>query len=420
MLFDPLDLKTYALQYTEKYQTKNSLIGALGDSRLANAGKDGTSENIGPLHWACMLSGQRLSFQTRYNFGVGGYSTQDIIDNTLKPACESEPSNFFVLCGTNDRVLYPAAQSIANIETIVSSLLAAGKVVYILAEMPRGSIAFSPTYTLSASQLIDHLAVRDYILSLRGRKNVFVSDCWKDICLRTSTTGEIISTASLDGLHPNTNGAYLVGKNVAEQIVAANPIAPAATPVNNTSGNIWLNTNPILDGTGGSSFGTGGSGAMATGYSGSTGSTVGGITRVYSKTAEGYQQVVIGGTAASGSNPQLDLLRQTGLQTSITTGKSVYAAGEFSLAAGQANLTSLQLGIMVTKADASVQYVWDGEVYNSTSPMPSATISGVWQTEPIVVPDGATDVRLMVRSYGTTSSACSGTVIIKSLGIRYA
>lgn len=420
MLFDPLDLKTYSLQYAEKYQTKNNLIGAIGDSRLANSGKDGISENIGPLHWACMLSGQRLSFQTRYNFGVGGYSTQDIIDNTLKPACESEPSNFFVLCGTNDRVLYTAAQSIANIETIVYSLLAAGKVVYILAETPRGNTSFSPTYTLSASQLIDHMAVRDYILSLRGRKNVFVIDCWKDTCSRASTSGEIITSATLDGLHPNTTGAYLVGKNIADQIVAANPVAPAAAPVNNTSGNIWLNTNPILDGTGGSSFGTGGSGVLATGYSGSTGSTVGGITRVYSKTAEGYQQVVIGGTAASGSNPQLDLLRQTGLQTSVIAGKSIYAVGEFSLAAGQTNLTSLQLGIMVTKADSSIQYVWDGEVYNSTSPLPAVTISGVWQTEPILVPGGTTDVRLMVRAYGTTSSTCSGTVVIKSLGIRYA
>ena len=397
----------------------NNIIGALGDSRMNNAGKNGTSENIGPLHWACMMSGQRLSFQTRYNFGVGGYTTQDIIDNTLSPACLSETSSFFVLAGTNDRATMTRAQTISNIETIVDRLIASGKDVYLMAEFPRGDAAFTPTYRLSSQQLLDHLAVRDHILSMRGRNNLFICDAWNDLAVRASATGDIKTGLSIDGLHQNTRGAYYASKSIAAQIIARHPVAPSVAPSSNVAGGVWLNANPMLDGSTAGSLGTGGSGSIGTSWQGSTGSTVGGITRVYSKTAEGYQQVVIGGTAASGSNPQMDILRQTGLQTSITPGSEVYAVGEIDVAANASNIIAVQIGVMVTKADASVEYVWDGELYTSASPIPTEAFSGVWKTEPITVPAGATDVRLMARVYGVSSAACSGTVIVRSLGLRY-
>ena len=399
----------------------NNLIGALGDSRLNNAGKDGTSENIGPLHWACMMSGQRLSFQTRYNFGVGGYTTADIIANTLSPACASLPSSMFVLCGTNDRATLTLSQTIANIETIVAKLVQSGKDVYLMAELPRGDATFTPTYTLTGQQLLDHLAVRDYILSMRGRHKVYVCDPWPDCALRTSTSGGILTGITIDGLHQNTRGAYLMSKCIAAQIIGRYPVAPIFQPVTNAAGSVWLNTNPMLDGSATVPLGsTGGSGVAGTGWTEGVGSTIGGITRVYSKTAEGYQQIVIGGTAASGSDPQMDLLRQTGLQSVITAGRDVYAVAEMSLAANNSNLIALQLGIQVTKADTTNQYVWDGELYTSASLLPTDAISGVWKTEPITVPAGATDVRLMIRAYGVTSSACAGTVVVKSCGLRYA
>ena len=458
MLFDPLDLNTYNLQYvagSDKVDYKtipaassvpvntivissgvpmitdgtrwsrvskygpswNNILGALGDSRTANAGKDGTSENIGPLHWACMLSGQRLSFYTSYNFGVGGYSTQDIIDNTLDSACRSLPSSFFVLCGTNDRTTMTAAQSIANIEYIVTSLVNSGKDVYIMAELPRGDVSMSPTYRFTSDQLTAHLQVRNYILSMRGRNGVFVCDAWQDMCIPSSTTGDIKTGYSIDGLHPNTTGAYYVAQSIAKQIIANHPVAPSIVPVENSTSSGWLNTNQMLDGTGGTTFGTGGSGSLATGWRGSTGSTVGGITRVYSKTAEGYQQIVIGGTAASGSNPQMDLLSQVSLQ-STCAGSTVQAFSEMSIASGSSGIISLQLGIMVVSPTTGTNYVWDGDYYTAASPLPSVGYSGVFKTQPIAVPSDATDVRLLIRSYGTTSATASGTIIVKSAGMK--
>jgi len=399
--------------------TWNNLIGALGDSRLHNAGVGGVSENRGPLHWACMMSGQRLTFSTAYNFGVGGYTTADIVANTLDLACMSLPSSMFVLCGTNDRTSLTLAQTIANIETIVTKLVNSGKDVYIMAELPRGDTT-NTSYRYSAAQLAAHVMVREYILNMRGRNNVFVCDAWNDTAVRTSTTGDIQLGITIDGLHPNAKGAYLAGKCIAAQIIARHPIAPSFTPVSNSQPNIWINANPILDGTAGNVVSaSGGSGVMATSWTSGVGSTVGGITRTYSKTTEGYQQIVIGGTAG-GSNPYADVIRQTGLNSIITANSYVYAVGELSVAAGQTNITGISVGIMVVYADASSHYVWDGDRYNDASIITTDAFSGVYKTQSILVPAGATEVRLILRVYGVSSAASTATITVKSLGMRYA
>jgi hypothetical protein len=239
------------------------------------------------------------------------------------------------------------------------------------------------------------------------------------VSIRNSTTGDVRLDCTIDGLHPNTLCSYEIGDEIAKVIKANYPVAPSILPAQNYVGGVWLSANPILDGTGGT-FGVGGSGSMATGFSAGYGSTVGGITQLYSKTTEGYQQIVLGGTAASGSNPQLDLLRQTGLQSVIPAGTYVEAIAEIQAMSGITNISAIQVGIMVTKADASIEYVWDGDRYTSTatSTLPSTGIKGVWRTEPILVPAGATDVRLLFRVFGVNSSASSGTIIVKSLGLR--
>lgn len=398
-------------------RAKNRVIGSLGDSRMNNAGKAGISENIGPLHWACVRARQRLCFWSSHNYSVGGYTTQQIIDNLLDTACNSYPGTFYVLCGTNDRTTMTAQQTITNINLIVSRLLAAGKEVIIEAEFPRGDSTFT-NYRLSADQLKDHMLVHQHILSLSATPGVIVNDSFPNTMLKTSTTGDIQTGLTIDGLHQNARGAHQVGfKSLADKIIARYPDAPSVLPTSNSAPDVWLNANPMMDGTGGSP-GTGGSGSMAASWGGSVGSTIGGITRVYSKTAEGYQKIAIGGTAASGSNPQLDLLRQTGLHTK-SIGKKVYAVAEMELAAACSNITSLQLGIQITLADASNVYVWDGERYNDSGLMPTEAISGVWMTEPITVPAGATDVRLLVRAYGVSSAASTGEVTVKSCGLTY-
>lgn len=398
---------------------KNRIIGMLGDSRSNNAGKNGISENIGPLHWACMVSRQRLTFHSSYNFSTGGYTTKDIIDNHLDAACACPAGSMYVLAGTNDRTTMTPLETIANLSIIVDRLVAAGKDVYIESELPRGDTTYT-NYRLSAAQLDAHLQVHRWIMSLSGKQRVYPIDSWPVTAVSGSATGDAIPGTTIDGLHPNATGAYLIGaKWIAAQIVAKYPVAPQVTPVAVNDPVSWINANQMLTGTGGTVSGAGGSGVLATSYKTAVGSTVGGITRVYSKTAEGYQQIVIGGTASSGSNPQLDLLKVDGLKTSIPDGSKVYAVADMELTASSSGITSLQLGVHVVTSDAQNVYVWDGERYDTTSLMPSDKISGVWRTQPIEIPAGATAVNLLVRVYGVTSAASSGTVTVKSLGIRF-
>lgn len=404
---------------TSQELTRNRIIGMLGDSRSNNAGKNGISENVGPLHWACMSSRQRLTFHSSYNFSTGGYTTQEIIDNHLTAACLSPAGSFYVLAGTNDRVSMTALQTIANLSIIVNRLVAAGKDVYIESELPRGDTTYT-NYRLSAAQLDAHMQVHRWILSLTGKPNIFPIDSWPVVAVSGSATGDIQTGLTIDGLHPITKGAYLIGsKGIAAAIVANYPEEPNILPQAVDDTVPWINDNPLLTGTTGGPLGTNGTGSIAMGYSASAGSTIGGVTRVYSKTAEGYQQVVIAGAVASGTNPSIDLIKATGLKTRITNGKKVFAVAEMELAAGQTNLTALQLGIQVTLADTSNVFVWDGERYDNTSVLPTDSISGVWATQPVEVPVDATAVNLIVRVFGVGSAASTGTIIVKSLGLRY-
>lgn len=146
---------------------KNRIIGMLGDSRANNSGKNGI-ENTGPLHWACMVSRQRLTFHSSYNFSTGGYTTQEIIDNHLDDACACEAGEYHVLAGTNDRAVMTPLQTIGNLSKIVDRLVAAGKDVYIESELPRGDTTHQ--LRLTAAQLDDHLQVHRWILSLTGKR----------------------------------------------------------------------------------------------------------------------------------------------------------------------------------------------------------------------------------------------------------
>lgn len=291
-----------------------------------------------------------------------------------------------------------------------------------MAEMPRGDTTFTG-YRLSQPHLVDHMAVRRYILSLRGMPNVFVCDPWEDMCVRLSATGDLRPGLSTDGLHPNARGAYYAAKSVAAQIIGRHPVAPSLTPKHSAVGD-WLNANPLLDGVGGTTFGTGGSGQMATSWRASIGGTAGLITRTYSKTPEGYQQIVIGGGKPTGSKPQLDLLQQVNLHSGITTGRRIQAVSEMSLSANAVNVISLQLGVMVKKADSSLQYAYDGDAYDDASLVPAESFGGVYLTPPILVPPGALDVRVFVRAYCSNitpdTSQPSGTVVIKNIGLMYA
>lgn len=434
MIWDGVDYRNAVRYETSSGKSKpsltqpvNSKLAIYGDSRTAQNSSDVSGvENYGYAFWARLLSRQRVSYSHAYNFGVGGDTTTQMLAR-LQSVLDSDAGVVVMLGSTNDRTAsnptMSAADSIANLDAMISALVADGKFVIIVAETPRGD-SVNTDKALTGTALQEHFAVRNWILQQQGRAGVKVADAWPDIADRASTTGYAKTGMFHDGLHPNASGAYYIGKAVSACITELYPVSPIILQASNTdvysAANPYgcISANPMLDGTAGTP-GSGGSGNMATGYTGANSATASAMTRVYSKTAEGFQQVVIGGGAASGIAPSLDLLRQIGLHTSLTAGKKVQAVAEIDVSAGASNIMSVQLGFQVTNADTSTTYLWDGDRYSGTSVIPAVAFSGILRTQEFTIPAGITDFRLRLVAYGVDSAAASGTVIIKSLSLRY-
>lgn len=424
-----IDQRTGRTAYTENLTNlrmfpSNNKVAIFGDSRTNNCITVNGMENCGYIFWGRFLSKNKVDFRKEYEFGTGGDTTFDMLAR-IEEVVASPCGTVVILGGTNDRVTYTGEQTIANLDTMVNRFVSKGKVVILYAELPRGNTAFTPSYVLSAAQTAEHMKVVNWCLNQKNRYGVYVVNAWPNMADPASTTGNIKTGQSIDGLHLNTLGAYNAGLPLADVFNFLFPTYEARLPFNNSDvynastnpSGIWLNTNPMLDGTTGTPA-TGGTGAIATGYKGANSSGASGITRTYSKTSQGYQQVVLSGTA-SGSVPDLDLLRMDGFETILTAGKKVEVVADIEVAAGSSNLLSVEAGLLIINADASNSHWYDGDKYDDLSFYPTVATSGVLKTDPITIPVGATSIRLRLHCYSVASAAVSATIIIKSIGLRY-
>ncbi len=402
---------------------KNNLIAAFGDSRSAQVASASFGiENYGYMHWAKQHSGQRVVFKVENNFGVGGDTTAMVLAR-IQSVLNSDAGIVVLLAGTNDRSNTDSATSIANLEQIVKQLTDAGLWVILIAELPRGDTTY-PSYTLNEAMFKEHLKVRKWCLDQSGRRLVKVVDIWPYWAARGSTYGQAKVGMTVDGLHCSVAGSDILGYHIAQRIIEILPAAPEFPEFNNWSlydavnnpyG--WLNTNPGVGGVGGS-LGSGGSGQLADGYSGANGSTAGALTRTYSKTADGYQRVVLGGAANSAVSQSLDLMRLVGVHGTPTVGRKIEAMAEYELAAGHNNLMSVELGFQYVLG-GTTYYLFDGDRYSGLSELPERAIAGLLRIPPLVVPDGLTDLRVRLTVYVLDSSVPVGEIIVKGFGWRY-
>lgn len=424
-----IDQRTGRVAYTEnltnmKMVPNNNKVAIFGDSRTNNCVTVNGFENCGYIFWGRFLSKNKVDFRKEYEFGVGGDTTFDML-NRIDEVLQSPCGTIVILGGTNDRVTYTAEQTISNLDTMIKKLIKKGKVVVFYAELPRGNTAFTPSYVLTTAQLTEHMKVVNWCLDQKNRYGVYVVNAWPLMADPVATTGNIKTGQSIDGLHLNTLGAYYAGIPLAETFNLLFPTYEARLPFNNSDiynastnpSGIWLNANPMLDGTTGTPA-TGGTGPVATGYKGANSSGASGITRTYTKTTQGYQQVVLSGTAG-GSGPDLDLLRMDGFETILTAGKKVEVVAEIEVSSGSSNLLSVEAGLLIVNADASNSHWYDGDKYGDLSPYPTVATSGILKTDPITIPVGATSIRMRLHCYSVGSAAVSATIIIKSFGLRY-
>jgi hypothetical protein len=265
-----------------------------GDNRMKSFG-----------HWLPFMAGGKLRVlpinsggtdsSFGYNAGRSGNSTAQMAARVATFGTHN--GVYILLTGENDNNSVTAGDQQASLTTIFTALSAAKK-IYV--------VPFPTTKTVDTNATIATRNTTNMAwLNAYGGNVEVVTDAWSGIALSDGSGGT--GADSIEGIHPNTTGAYKLAQNIwnhqADQW-AAGTVADHWTAMD-------YNTNVYdvdFTGTGGT-VPAGASGQMATGLtlqlSGTTGLTV-----VAEKTTLGgfdAQKVTISGTAAASGTIQVNI-----------------------------------------------------------------------------------------------------------------
>lgn len=224
-------------------------ISGLGDSiTIGDSSQYGTQWGLSTTFFGrlVMKSGGRLRFVQ--NWGVAGYTTQQIIDNRLALALADASMLMTVLAGTNDVGQgVPLATTQENLATIWDSLLSAGKLP-ILFTIP-------PSDTVGLPGPISILNV--WIRSEAARRRLPLVDAYAVLVDHTDGTYLAIYNDG-DGVHPNAAGRRAVAAeawSVVSRLVPGGSVVPlpfskidAANLLTNGTFSTDANTDGVADG----------------------------------------------------------------------------------------------------------------------------------------------------------------------------
>jgi len=275
--------------------------------------------------WCNFFSFGRLNHDAGYNYGVSGNKTTDVIAR-LGTIQAANAAFLELLIGTNDigtggRL---ASDVIPDYATIVNTMLgwSATKRIAVCTILSR-----SGANAINASQETQRQLLNTFIRSLPA------SDPRIVLVDYDASSGWDPTIHSIDGLHPNNYGAFLLGKFNASQISGIlNPIDVLA---NYTMNN--LHPNPTLAGTSGGL--TGATGQVATSCQVRNFTT--GITATASKgTLAGFtsEDMALNGTSTANGSCSL-----RGVTTVSTVVSETYMAMAHVKIAAGGNLSSLTM-----------------------------------------------------------------------------
>ncbi|SHG91221.1 SGNH/GDSL hydrolase family protein [Bradyrhizobium erythrophlei] len=266
----------------------------LGDSIMAGS--------VGPslLNPALYYSGGR--FYLVSNQGVGGSTTVDMLSRNatttggVASTLTLSPDVVDLHIGTNDitGLGSGAAAIFANIQAIVSELTAGGvKAVFVHTVLPRSDSAWTAAYETVRQALNASIMTLQYPAI--------------PVNLETIGFNSTIGVDTVEGLHPNRPGAWLVGSAVG----AAWASKAVTNSVLFNSASDWGNLlvdNDMTEGTAGVLLGTGTTGSVPTGWN--AGVNVTGMTTTCSiATKNGFPQMVANFSGTPGSSGILLLYR---------------------------------------------------------------------------------------------------------------
>ena len=388
----------------------NRLIATYGDSRLANGWSHSSTETInavGMQHWATVLSNGRVEFRPEDDFAVSGETVAQI-KARIADVVASDAGSIVFLGGTNSvSGGVSAAAIIADYIEILDTLEAAGKYVFMFAEVPRGGS--NPLASDALRGVLQQIS--DWVRYVAARRNgVSVVDAWPTLVDPASMTGDPIPGLFRDGLHFGASGAYLAGAALAEQIngvVSPNPgLIKTANSIWSATDNPYgcLNANPTMLGTGGTVNATA-SGSAADSYQ-ITGQTSTGLTIVGSKATlngDAYQRLAVSGTGSS-TNPEAVIEQFSGLAAKVSAGDVLQLQALVDVAAS-ANLKAVYLELQIKNAGATVISARTGYRDTGANYGPTVAYRGVMRTPTVTVPSTFDEVRMRAVGAGYNGAA---------------
>ena len=374
----------------------NNTVALLGDSRVFRV--DGNAQNAGFMHhsgfalWARRLTHGQVQFNLANQFGVGGYTTQEVVDNTLDDAAASDAGSVLVMVGVNDwGEGISTATSTANIDTICSTLTAAGKAVFICDD--------SPASGETGAALTQHVAIRDHIRGL-SMPRVYVVPSWNAVAATPDGTSP--GSGMEDTVHYGPGAASRVG------VACANVMGPRL-PTFDLAARSGVLSGGDFTGTGGTK--TGVTGTVPDGWTVALESGTGTVACSIAA-ADGLNWLVV--ALSNGDTPVIGIYSGD-LDSGWTAGTDrLDMAVKCRIDAGSANVISCQLHARRESGTqlklATTRNAGDGIIVNNTTaPLPATELDMTLWLPHVLFPTGATQLIQRMEIRGLTGTTSSGT-----------
>lgn len=401
----------------------NSMV-LFGDSFMYSHGTyAGNTHWIDKGYWVWANAKAKGAINIIKNFGISGNATTDLLlrmEADLRPY----PARFLAINGgVNDNIVtatnpiaLTAAQTIANMELIVSRAIGMGYIVLLHTPGPYAVDAAAAARTAKIAR-----GYRDMARRLRG---VVLVDIFAAMISPSDTSGAMVAGYSNDAikLHPNAAGARRIGEFACYPAILPlllqndqRPVSQADTVSNFGADASQVMLNPLLTATGGTVSGAGASGAAPADYTCRT--ATGTVTSVWSLVArsDGFGNdinCVVSGAADSSGVEFLSSSNHASVADGDVITEATISMSMSGFAAG--NITKISLYVSFTDGAGGHTY---SALQTSTTTIDSADITDfVFRTLPFTITGTCTDLR--IRGRVDFASGAAGTLKFGRLGMN--
>lgn len=201
-----------------------AVLGVLGDSRNASAFITGgvfpsttvRCPSHAPVTWACLLSGQRILSASAYNKAVSGSLVADLYGQVsgllgVVPRC----THALIITGTNSFAAgVTGSAAWADLAANLTTLRNSGVQPIVISDLPRALASWS------SAQALNSLWFNQLIRQNAPSLGALVIDGGKYLADPASASSDPRSGYYYDNIHPATTGAYYLGKDISDLVLA--------------------------------------------------------------------------------------------------------------------------------------------------------------------------------------------------------